>query len=229
MAKGFVIAIDGPVAAGKGTIASKLAEELQGFNLYTGAMYRSIALYCLEKDIDLHDTPAVLQRLPEVKVSFDKNTVLLNGRDVTERIKQPDAANGSSVVASVPEVRRYSVKMQQEIAEHAIAKGQIVVSEGRDTATVVFPKADFKMYLTASHAVRAQRRLEQFTEKQISVTLDEVIEQIRTRDEQDMNREMDPLPRNPETMGYWILDNSALSEQETLDAIKKELQERKLI
>jgi CMP/dCMP kinase len=229
MAKGFIIAIDGPVAAGKGTIASKLAAELQGFNLWTGAVYRSIALYCIEHGLDMRDEVAVASTFPNITMRFAGDQVFLNDVDVTDRIKKPDTSAGSSIVAAQPRVREFAVQLQQEIGHKASQNGQIVVSEGRDTATKVFPDAALKLYLTASDEVRAARRLEQFTEKNISVTLEEVVEQIRTRDEQDMNREINPLPRYPEKLGYVILDNSELNEKETLDAIKSELKKRNLL
>src|SRR5690349_8682787 len=129
----LAIAIDGPVAAGKGTIASLLAQKLPGFHLYTGAMYRCVALYCLTQNISLTDKQAVIQALPAIDVDFDdENHVLLNGADITERIKMRDVANATPKVAAFAEVRAAMVAVQQKIGYKKMAKGKIVIAEGRD-------------------------------------------------------------------------------------------------
>ena len=227
--KKFVIAIDGPVAAGKGTIALQLAHDLNGLYLYTGAMYRCVALFCVEHGVTLTDESAVIALLPEMTVEFEDALVFLNGRDVTERITEQDAANGSSVVAVFPKVREALVSKQQEIAHRAIAQGKIVISEGRDTGTKVFPDALVKIYLTASEETRARRRLAQYTKKGIVGTFEEVLEEIRERDKRDKERAIDPLPNNPESLGYYIVDDSEITEQETLERIHKELERRNLV
>src|SRR3990167_10823276 len=131
MNKGFVIAIDGSVASGKGTLSILLAEKLSGFYLYTGAMYRSIALLCLEKGIDVNKPEEVEKILPQANFEFKDRKVFLNGRDVTEKIKEPDVASTGSVVATYTVVRKDLVKKQQEIAKKAIDEGRAVVAEGR--------------------------------------------------------------------------------------------------
>src|SRR6185437_5223467 len=117
MKKGFVVAIDGPVASGKGTIAHKLAEKLHGFDLYTGAMYRSLALFCLENTIDMSHPDEVEKALSQFEIDLTDTQVILNGKDVTQRIKQNDAAKMSAHVSAYPFVRRAMVKRQQEIGE----------------------------------------------------------------------------------------------------------------
>lgn len=229
MSEGFVIAIDGPVAAGKGTIASKIANEINAFNLYTGAMYRGVALYCIERGIDYRDEKAVADILPEVSIRFENNHVMLNNVDVTERIKKSDTAAGSSVVAAMPKVRKYAVKLQQEIGTEAINRGQIVVIEGRDTGTVVFPNAALRVFLTATDVVRAKRRLKQYTEQGDTRDIQGVLEEIRERDARDKGRATDPLASNPEELGYFILDDSEMDETYTLESIKTELKKRNLL
>ncbi len=225
----FVIAIDGPVASGKGTIASQLAKALNGFYLYTGAMYRCVALSGIMKGIDLHNEADVVALLPTLAVQFVHERIFLNGTDVTDRIKEKDTAEGSSVVAVFPKVRANLVAKQQEIAKEFIEKGMIVVSEGRDMGTVAFPDAALKIYLTASSEVRAHRRLVQYERLGRTVNLAQIMEELRVRDERDQNREADPLPSNPEELGYVILDNSAMNAEETVEAIKKELGKRELL
>jgi cytidylate kinase len=192
MTEGFAIAIDGPVAAGKGTIASRLAEELNGFYLYTGAMYRCLALECINRGVAVDNEKEVEAILPFVDIDFDNEKALLNGVDVTERIKEPDTANGASVVSVFPKVREESVLKQQHIARKAIKKGQIVVAEGRDTGTKVFPEAKLKVYLTAADEVRAKRRLAQYREQGDVADFEHVLKEIRKRDKRDRTIEADP-------------------------------------
>lgn len=224
----FAIAIDGPVAAGKGTIAVQLAKELHGFYLYTGAMYRSVALYCIEHGIDLHNEEAVVAIVPQIQFSIKDNILLMDGRDITERIRQKDTASGSSVVAVYPKVREELVKKQQQLANEAIEQGQIVISEGRDTGTKVFPDSPLKIFLTATDETRAKRRLLQYQSMGKQMSFEDVLAEIRERDKRDTEREADPLPRNPEELGYVIIDDSELSEEGTLDAIRNAMKERNL-
>lgn len=229
MNNGFIIAIDGPVASGKGTVAHKLSERLSGFDLYTGAMYRSLALFCLENNIDLSDKEAVKDALQHVTVDLIRTQVLLNGKDVTERIKETDAASMSALVSPFAFVRKAMVKRQQQIGEREIQKGRIVIAEGRDTGTVVFPKADLRLYLTASGEIRAKRRFEQYQRQGDTRSFEEVVREVKERDERDTTRETDPLASDPERLGYMVLDNSDMNETQTINAILEELKRRKLI
>lgn len=223
MSKGFAIAIDGPVAAGKGTIAPRLAEKLNGFYLYTGAMYRCLALAGLKNGISLEDEDSLVSLLPKINIEFRLDKVFLNGVDVTDEIKDPKVANGSSRVAIIPKVREHMVKKQQEIALKAIEEGKIVVAEGRDTATRIMPNAKLKVFLTANPNIRAQRRLNQLKEQGQDASLDKILSEIKERDIRDLERKVDPLVSNPSNFGYFVLDNSNLSEEETLMKIIEKL------
>jgi cytidylate kinase len=227
--KTFAIAIDGPLACGKGTLARRLANDLNAFYLYTGGMYRSVALYCLENGYNLQDGQAVIAVLPKIAITFQEEKVLLDGRDVTERISSPDVANGASVIAVLPTFREAMVAKQQELAREAMSMGKIVVAEGRDTGTKIFPDSPFKLYLTASEKIRAERRHSQYLKQGKTITFEEVLQETRERDKRDMERAADPLPGNPRELGYFILDNSHLSEEKTLQAVHEELQKRKLV
>jgi cytidylate kinase len=226
--KGFVIAIDGPVASGKGTLASKLARKINGFYLYTGAMYRCIALMCINNGLDLESEAQVESVLNDLDIELEDGNVLLKGKDVTERIKKPDVASGASVVGVYPTVREAAVVKQQSIAQEKINQEKIVVAEGRDTGTVVFPDSPAKFYLTAKPEVRARRRMEQYG----NLSEDDLIrelENLKVRDKRDIEREASPLPDTPEQLGYFILDNSDLSEGETIEKVISELKNRNLI
>lgn len=227
--KTFAIAIDGPVAAGKGTIALQVAHALGGFYLYTGAMYRSLTLFCLDNNIDLGDPQAVTNALSGITIAFQQERVLLNDTDVTDRIKAQDVANGASLIATYPSVRSEMVGKQQHIAQNALSYGKIVVSEGRDTGTKVFPDAPLKVYLTASQEIRAKRRLAQFIDQGRDVRFEEILEEIADRDKRDTQRQIAPLPSNPAQLGYFILDNSTMNEEQTVQAILNELKRRQLV
>lgn len=229
MNKGISIAIDGPVASGKGTLANALADRLGGFFMNTGGMYRAVALFCLEKNIDINNEEDVLKVLPEVSVDLEGKRIVLNGVDVSERIKQSDVANGSSVIAVYKVVRDDLSRRQQKIAQKIVDKDGIVIAEGRDTGTRVFPNAELKIFLTASLDVRARRNLERYRQKGMEMTLAEIIEETKLRDQRDTNRKIDPLPKDPEKKGYWVLDNSNQTESESINLILGELKKRNLI
>lgn len=226
----FVIAIDGPVAAGKGTIAPLLAKNLNGLHLYTGSMYRGFALYCIENGIDFKDPEKIRQELENVKVDIVDSSVFLNGKDITERIKEQDVANAVPFVGLNPEVREKMVKKQQEIASKYLEKGKIVVAEGRDVGTKVFPDAKFKIFLTARPKIRAKRRLEQLRQMgEKGIDFDQILKETEKRDKIDSSRAQDPLVSDPEKFGYFVLDNSDISEEETVKLILGKLREEGLI
>jgi CMP/dCMP kinase len=230
MKKGFSIAIDGPVASGKGTIARVLANNLKGSNIDTGAMYRSVALMCINNNLDINKEEDVVKVLPKTTIEFENGEVFLNGEIVTERIRKEDTAHGSSVVAVYQAVRKDLVKKQQIIAEELISKGEIVIMEGRDIGTRVLPKADLKVFLTADVLVRAKRSLNRYKQKGIIKTLNEVLEETKARDYRDSHRDVDSLAiDNPQAFGYWVLDDSKQTENETINAVMNELKLRGLI
>lgn len=228
MKRGFVIAIDGPVAAGKSTLAEELALELNGFYFCTGGLLRGLALYCLEAGVALSNSKAVSSVLDQVVVELSENNVFLNGRDVTKRLKDPDIAQPVSIVSAIPAVRREMVKRWRMIGEQKIAEGLIVVAEGRDVATAIFPHAAMKIFLTASPEIRARRRLEDVEKLGSDMSLEEVIADIKVRDERDMNRSTAPLVRDPEHFGYFILDDSNMTKKQTVAILRAELHKRGL-
>lgn len=229
MDKPLQIAIDGPVAAGKGDIAARVGKAFGLIYIYTGAMYRALALACIRANIPLKDQEKVLAKLNEITIhlvepdpeSTYSYKVLLNDEDVTERIIAPDTAQGASDVSTLPEIRKRMVVMQKDMAQ-----GKRVVMEGRDIGLRVLPDAQLKIYLTASLEERARRRQEQWAKKGIEKTMEETIEDTRIRDEQDMTRAADPLQKLSDA---WELDTTGMSQEQVVDAIKQELQKRKLL
>ncbi len=223
------IAIDGPVAAGKGDIAARLAKDLHLTYIYTGAMYRMLALACIEKHIPLDDTKRILSRLDEIIIDLVEPNAdspyayraLLNGRDVSERITRHDTAMGAAAVSSIPEVRTFMVKRQQELAD-----GKPAVLEGRDIGLRVLPNAQLKIHLTASLEERSKRRWLQWKEKGIEKSLPEVIEDTMVRDTKDMTRQTDPLQKLPDA---WELDTTNMTQELVIEEIKKELRKRNLL
>lgn len=222
------IAIDGPVASGKGEIARRLAHELHILYIDTGAMYRAFALSCINAHVDTRNESAVVALLPETVIALSpaKNadeyiTVTLGGVDVTYRIREPDVSKASSDVAVFKKVREWMVDAQQKLAV-----GQSVVMEGRDIGLRVLPDASIKIYLTASLEERARRRFRQWQEKGITRSYEETIEDTRVRDMQDTTRAVDPLQILD---GAWVLDTTTLSRDDVLHAIITELTKRKLL
>lgn len=229
MPQGIVIAIDGPVASGKESLAKRLATRLSGFHLYTGAMYRCVALLCIQRNLDVNEEDQVVSVLSDTNVDFRDNRIFLNEEDVTDRIKEPDTANGASIVGVYKSVRDELVKKQQHVAKQVIAEGQTVIAEGRDIGTEVLPDADLKIFLTADLKIRAQRRQMQYEAQGITKTIDEVLKEIEMRDKRDKERKFGPLSSDPTGQGYWTLDNSNQSEEESVDSIINKLQEKGLI
>lgn len=229
MKKGFIIAIDGPAASGKGTIAKKLAEVFNGVNLYTGAMYRCLALFCINNGFNLDNPSDVTAQLKNVHIAYRDDRIELNGVDVTDTIQDSVISEGASVVGVIPQVRKNFVQRQQEIGYKEAGNGKIVVAEGRDTGTVVFPDAAVKIYLTASVKERAKRRLEQNYKNDKKITFAQVLEEVKTRDQRDTQRSTDPLVSNPEKLGYIVLDNSDFTHEQTFNEIIKIIKRRKLL
>lgn len=217
------IAIDGPVAAGKGTIARLLSHKFNGFNLNTGAMYRCVALYCMQHNVLVQKPHEVIAILPHVVIDLEDEKVFLNHEDVTEDVKKRDVSLLSSKVAAIRQVREAMVKRQQEIGLTKIDRGMIVIAEGRDAATKIFPDAALKIFLTARPEIRAKRRFEQMGgEANHTITFEQILQDTNERDRRDYERTVDPLVKNPEQYGYFVLDNSDMSEEETVNAVLDE-------
>ena len=190
MQKIFSVAIDGPAGAGKSTVAKAVAKALNAAYLDTGAMYRTMGLYMAEHGHRRPEAIADAARTPDLRVEFRDGAqrMFLDGEDVTERIRTPEAAAAASKVSAVGAVRERLVDLQREIA-----RGQSVVMDGRDIGTVVLPDATVKIYLTASCEVRAKRRFDELTQAGKEIAYEQVLDDIVQRDYNDAHRAVSPL------------------------------------
>ncbi len=223
------IAIDGPAGAGKSTIARRVAKELGSVYVDTGAMYRALALFVARKGIDPKEREAVEKVLGDIDITLTYpdgvQHVWLNGEDVTHELRQEAVTRTASVTAAYAKVREAMVAIQQKLA-----KKVPVVMDGRDICTVVLPDAEVKIFLTASPRTRAERRFLQtmeaqpeavrsaMTEAEREKEISAIEQQIRERDERDMNREASPLVHAPDAV---TIDSSDMTLEEVTDAILK--------
>ena len=211
------IAIDGPAGAGKSTIAKKVAEKLGLIYVDTGAMFRAIALYMTGKCVKSNETYKVKEELNNIRLDIvyenGEQQIILNDENVSRLIRNPEISKAASSFAQVPEVRERLLILQRELADK-----RPVVMDGRDIGTKVLPTASVKIFLTADVKVRAERRYKELTEKGEKVNLEDIMSDIKSRDEQDMNRKVSPLVQAGDAV---LVDTSSLSIDEVVDAIIK--------
>ncbi len=213
----IIIAIDGYSSCGKSTFAKAIAARLGYIFIDTGAMYRAVTLYALEHGAirsGIVDEDEVVRLLKEIQITFRFNPergasdIYVNGDRVEGKIRTIEVSNCVSAVSAIAEVREMLVKMQQEMGRR---KG--VVMDGRDIGTVVFPDAELKIFMTADPKVRAQRRYDELTAKGDNVSLEEIEQNVRDRDYQDMHRAISPLCQAEDAI---VLDNSQMTVEEQM-------------
>lgn len=224
--KKITIAIDGLSSCGKSTMAKGLAKEIGYTYIDSGAMYRAVTLYCLEKSLFNSDgsvnSEELKKRINDISVSFSLNKstfkpeTYLNGKNVEAKIRTMEVSSKVSLVAALGFVREALVKQQQELGEE---KG--VVMDGRDIGTIVFPDAELKVFVTASAEIRAKRRYDELMAKGQNVSYEEILRNVEERDKIDQSRKVSPLRRASDAI---MLDNSNMTIEEQKEWLKKEYQ-----
>lgn len=210
----ITVAIDGPAGSGKSTIAKILAKKYNMTYLDTGAMYRMVSFFLLERKVDLDNNNEVIKYLDEINLDIQGESFFINKKDVSKEIRTPEVTAIVSKVSAVKEVRVKLVELQREIA-----KGKRAILDGRDIGTVVFPKADLKIFLIASPEERAKRRVKDYTEKGIvGESYNEVLEAIKQRDHIDSTRVESPLKKADDAIE---IDSSFLNIEEVCGEIAK--------
>lgn len=213
----FVVAIDGPAGAGKGTITKLVGEKLGLINIDTGATYRCVTLATINKKYSLEDEEKIVKLLDEIEIELKKQDeeekVYLNGIDVTKEIRSTKVNQLVSQISHIPEVRKNMSNLQRKMAE-----GKNVIMEGRDIGTNVFPNADVKIYLDATPEERANRRMKQNEEKGIKASYEEILENIKFRDNNDKTSDVAPLKQAEDAV---YIDSSNMTIDEVVEEVIK--------
>lgn len=211
----FNVAVDGPAGAGKSTIARAVAKLLNLIYVDTGAMYRAMALYMLRNGVDPADAKTVIEKCGQADITIryesGEQVVFLNGANVNPYLRTEEVGNATSVISTIPEVRKKMVELQ-----HNLAATSDCIMDGRDIGTCVLPDAQLKIYLTADSAVRAKRRYDELREKGEYCDLEKIQADIEERDYRDMHRETSPLRQAEDAV---LVDTSFLSVQEVIDRL----------
>jgi cytidylate kinase len=206
-----VIAIDGPSASGKGTVAAKVAEALGFHYLDSGALYRLVTLAALDRGTDLDDEAALAKVASSMDVQFRDGAAWLDGADVTQRVRTEEVSAAASRVAARPAVRQALLARQR-----GFRRPPGLVADGRDMGSVVFPDAPLKVFLTAGVETRAARRYKQLKEKGMYAKMGDVVEELRRRDERDSSRPVAPLKHYPDAI---FLDTTGLTVEQAVQQI----------
>lgn len=215
----MIVAVDGPAGSGKGTVTKRIEQDMGFLNLDTGATYRCVALAVLRNNIDLKDEEKIVELAKKINIKIEKSEqkdiILLDGEDVSKKIREKEVTQIVSQISSIIPVREIMVETQRKLAV-----GKNVIVEGRDIGTVVFPNADLKIYLDASVEIRAKRRFKEIQESGIDMTYEEVIENIKSRDYNDMNKKVGALKKAEDAI---VIDSSNLTIDEVVNKIKEEI------
>ena len=219
---GFIVALDGPAGSGKGTITKKVAEQTGLINIDTGAMYRCVTLEMLKKDVKIEEIEKIKKILDTIEIEFKKENnsdkVYLNKEDVTLQIRSKEVNELVSQVSHIREVRENITNLSRKVAE-----GKNVIMEGRDIGTNVFPNADVKIYLDATPEERANRRYKQNQILGIDMPYEEILENIKTRDKNDMEKEIGALKKADDAV---YIDSTNMNIEEVTNKVLEIINEK---
>jgi len=220
---GFIVAVDGTAGSGKGTITKIIAEKLNLVSIDTGAMYRCVALECINHGIKYTEIEKIKNVLENINIELKKDDgnqlVFLNGENVTRDIRTPEVDGQVAKFAAIKEVRDKITPIQRKMGEN-----NDIIMEGRDIGTVVFPKADVKVFLDCSEEERAMRRYKQNLEKGIESTYEEVLSSIKERNKLETERKIAPLIKAPDAV---YIDSTGMTIDEEVDAVIKVIKEKR--
>ena len=220
---GFIVAVDGTAGSGKGTITKIIAEKLNLVSIDTGAMYRCVALECINHGIKYTEIEKIKNVLENINIELKKDDgnqlVFLNGENVTRDIRTPEVDGQVAKFAAIKEVRDKITPIQRKMGEN-----NDIIMEGREIGTVVFPKADVKVFLDCSEEERAMRRYKQNLEKGIKSTYEEVLESIKERNKLETERKIAPLIKAPDAV---YIDSTGMTIDEEVDAVIKVIKEKR--
>lgn len=218
----FIIGIDGPAGSGKGTVTKIIAKKFGLTHIDTGITYRTVAKAVLDTNIKLDEKEKIIELAGKIDIQIKNeenvDRVFLNGKDVTSDIRSKEVTAIVSQISSIKEVRLLMVELQRKLAE-----GKNVIMEGRDICTYVFPNADIKIYLKASLEERARRRYEENKQKGIDMSYEEVLQNIKLRDENDMNKEIGSLQVAPDSI---VVDTTGFEIEQSVEKISNIIKER---
>ena len=225
LCKNYVIAIDGEAGTGKSTLAKNIAKKYNIVYMDTGAMYRCVTLDMLNKGISMDDTKKIQQMLDDIKIEIENNNgedrFILNGEDVTKKIREKNVNDNVSQVSHIPVVRERMVELQRRLAN-----GKKIVMEGRDIGTNVFPNAQVKIYLTASAQVKAKRRYEQNKQNGIDIPVEEIYNNVVFRDNNDKTSDVAPLKKADDA---FELDTTNYTLDEVENIVVKKIKEKVIL
>ncbi len=218
----FIVAIDGPAGAGKGTVTEEISKRIGLINIGSGSAYRAVALKTIKENIKLEETEKIIKLLDDIQIDFgmkdNKDIIYLDGEEVTERIREKDVSDIVSQVSSIKEVR---FKLNDIFRK--CAQGKNIIMEGRDIGSYVFPNADVKIYLDATVEERARRRFKQNKEKGIEMTYEEIIENIKMRDKNDKEKEIGALVQAEDAI---YIDSTGMTIKDEIEEIVKIIEEK---
>lgn len=205
------VAIDGPAGAGKSTIAMLVAKKFNLMYINTGAMYRAVALKCMENNIEINEINKICTLIDSMNMKFENDDLILNGENIQNKLTMPEISAVVSSFASIKEVRERLVKLQREMSNKFD-----VIMDGRDIGTVVLKDSKYKFFLTATPEERADRRFKELTKRGLDVNYDSILKDIIRRDYEDSNRSIDPLRKADDAIE---IDTTGLNIQEVTDKI----------